>query len=176
MKSIKTTLTSLLRVQYFLLILPVALALWGAINMSGFCWSEGRHLSDDEIFHRVIKTEYLESEFLSLSVIQRKSGEQNIQKHIKYKSLEEFLKLNPDCCAFYNGFSLGNKRVDSGSHKRLPSFYHRFFGIAWRAIAVRYKVFYLNHEGIKKFVSYGFTSWTNSCGVHVHAPLKYIVG
>lgn len=58
------------------------------------------------------------------------------ERAIRYAGIEEFRRLNPDCCAI----------VAHGSEGYEPSFISRLFGYESRIVRVRYLVRYLNAD------------------------------
>lgn len=59
------------------------------------------------------------------------------ERPLRYGSVEEFRRINPNCCAI----------VDRGSEGYEPPFISRLLGYESRVVRVRYLVRYLNVNG-----------------------------
>ena len=51
-----------------------AFIFWGTMNVTGFCWREGRYLSDEEKIRNAIKSFYLGAGYMRVGHVERKSG------------------------------------------------------------------------------------------------------
>jgi hypothetical protein len=70
-----------------------------SLNYSGFCFDKNRYLSDEEIFRM---------QFDSLSkqkTVPIKTKDKGTQRYeqVKYESFEQFMEMNPNCCAIDPG-------------------------------------------------------------------------
>lgn len=156
----------------------VGVLIWGTGNASGFCWSEARFQSDDELVQNAVASSYLDYGYLNKNDVANRTGvgKNEILKLVPYDNVRQFLNLNPDCCMLYRSRDeTYQSRIDSGGVHH-PRFHHRFFDIAWSKIAVRRKVFFVTTAGEDKLILDGNESWIDACGIVVETPLKHFVG
>ncbi|HZO46324.1 MAG TPA: hypothetical protein VFB68_10555 [Xanthobacteraceae bacterium] len=116
---------------YFLLPLATVLA---ALLISGFCFSQFRYLTDDELVASAID-DVLRS---SVHVVEKPSGgyAQFVPKQpIHYRSRAEFQSLNPNCCKIV-------------PHDReWISLWHQLYGKAAASVFIRYVVRHVDDQG-----------------------------
>ncbi len=94
------------------LIGSVGLALIPTLNYSGFCLSQGRFLTDQEIIE-IGASDYLQR-YLPLNYEQFVPSD----RPVAFSSLEDFMSKHPDCCSV----------TRAGRHDVEPSFFHRIMG------------------------------------------------
>ncbi len=152
-----------------------AFVFWGTMNTTGFCWREGRYLSDDQRFRNSIKSFYLGPGYVQIGDVERKSGDENIKRLLSYDDVTEFLRINPDCCTRGVGDLDRYQRMGHGGVKK-PPFLYQFLGFSWSVFAIRNKQFYIDKLGAKKFVTFEGEDWMNACGDRVQPPRNYFVG
>jgi hypothetical protein len=116
---------NIIRKIIFLLLLSIPSISYFSLNYSGFCFEEMRYLSQEDKVRAV---------FDSLN------NQEKIDKikHIKYKSFDEYLKENPDCC------------VVNPSYTDLPtpSQIERLFGYySGDIVRIKYKMRYIDTNG-----------------------------
>ncbi len=63
------------------------------MNVAGYCWDENRFLSDEEFIFKALEETY---SYYPPGSYAGLSGK--IMQPIEYKSFEEFVALNKDCC------------------------------------------------------------------------------
>ncbi len=125
----------------------IGIILPASLNYSGFCIAQGRYLSDDEKIRAVISYHNNRD---TLPV-----GTHNYQQ-ISYRSVEEFLAKNPNCCA-----------VDPGVPVGIPpdSFFNRVIGLdSNKPVIVNYKMMYIDDHGIRSSQSIKFENVLTNCG------------
>ncbi len=128
------------------LVIPLTLLGYFGLNYSGFCFAQMRYLSDEEKIRSVFDTQNA-----------RKSLYTNgLREHIKYKSFDEHIKENPDCC------KINPKR----SHDvPSPSFVDRIFGFnSGDFIFIDFKVRYVDEKGKQRVKEFSFENAVQNCG------------
>jgi hypothetical protein len=86
--------------KFFWSVMLVVLALLlvrPTMNVAGFCWEENRFLSDEEFIFKALEETYSYYPPEYYAGLQGSSAGKVI-KPIDYKSFEEFVSLNKDCC------------------------------------------------------------------------------
>ncbi|MFN6571546.1 hypothetical protein [Dendronalium sp. ChiSLP03b] len=95
-------------------LLSTILTIYFSLNYSGFCFAKLRYLSDEEKIKLAFDS-LNSAEKLSIQI----AGERQDRKFIKYKSFDEYIKENPDCCVI---------NPPGGSDLPLPEYLERIFG------------------------------------------------
>jgi hypothetical protein len=116
---------NIIRKIIFLLLLSTPAISYFGLNYSGFCFDEMRYLSQEDKVRAVFDDLNNQKEIRKI-------------KHIKYKSFDEYLKENPDCC------------VVNPSYTDLPapSLINRLFGYySGDYVRIKYKMRYLDTNG-----------------------------
>jgi hypothetical protein len=149
-----------MKIRYISLGICSALVMIGTLNYSGMCMSEGRWLSDEERIkleiERIVgrKKEYI-SELHKNNDGYSYGGHHDV---IPYKSVEEFKKINPDCC------SIRKKPTQS-----FAEFFGRMLGAdSGKMVVVNYlQRFYYEGELIEQLVApdLAHIRYQNNCGV-----------
>jgi hypothetical protein len=118
---------------FFLIVMLVVLALLlvrPTLNVAGYCWEEHRFLSEEEFILRALEHTFSYYPPQEYAGLQYGRLEDKIMQPIYYKSFEEFVELNKDCC----------KLVDEDSEGyRLPWIY-KIRGRAAAMVEVIYRV------------------------------------
>jgi hypothetical protein len=133
-----------------------------AMNYSGYCLKESRYLSYDEIIrhavHSVIQSypPVIEmTKIITENGKKRKVGaRERPKKYSKYDNIDQFLRLNKDCCQILD--------VGSGGYER--SFLTRIVGDHLAIIRVKYFVYYTDHEGEERAVQVSTARSIKNCG------------
>jgi hypothetical protein len=114
--------------KFFWSVMLVVLALLlvrPTMNVAGYCWEENRFLSDEEFIFKALEETY------SYYPPNRYNGFDQVgPRPIEYKSFEEFVALNKDCC------KLVDETIDG---YRVPWFY-KIRGRAAAMVEVVYRV------------------------------------
>lgn len=137
-----------LLISLFSLLLMISVGML-ALNYSGYCFKQGRYLSRDEVIYsaveRLLEVHYSPYTRRYSVVDGKRILEQPKEKNrIYYQSVEEFLKLNPNCCELER-FSKA-RRWQSNLKKILQGRY-------LTKVKIKYKVRYLDDAGeIKSYV------------------------
>jgi hypothetical protein len=121
-----------------LLVLGGALSTVEYLNFSGFCYSQRRYLSADELIAAAIKDN-----------LKRHSSQSDNFRSKIYTSLEEFFRQNPDCC------EVSRWNVPFG-----PPLLLRAFGVYSAIVDIVYRI--NDAGGVDNF--YGSLTLVNSCG------------
>lgn len=116
----------------------------GGLNYSGFCLEQGRSLTDHEKIEIAIERLLRSYPPTLIQVVTQADGRQADRwfrpgRPIPYRSVEEFLQVNPDCC-----------EVTLKEHPKIGgsiSLGNRLFGITSANVRVRYQVRYLDASG-----------------------------
>jgi hypothetical protein len=90
--------------KFFWSVMLVVLALLlvrPTMNVAGYCWDENRFLSDEEFIFKALEETY--SDYPP----RRYNGFDAVSQPIEYKSFEEFVELNKDCCKLVDEASEG---------------------------------------------------------------------
>ncbi|NEP80189.1 MAG: hypothetical protein F6K17_26255 [Okeania sp. SIO3C4] len=147
----------LLGCSTFLGVSFVLFLLYAGLNVSGFCFAEMRYLSDEDKFRKVF--EGMNSQ-KTLRIKTTKNGKLQSQRYeqIKYESFEQFMEINPDCCAVDPG----------GPYEVAPfDFGERITGSATgEVIVVNYIINYLDENGKRKSHKLKFETVQGNCGQH----------
>ena len=120
------------------------------LNYSGFCFAEKRYLSKEEKIRAVFNYQNNRGDLLKFV------DNANPKEYIKYKSFEEFLAENPDCC-----------HINPGGPYGVPpsSFWDRIFGFdSGDVVVVDFKVRYLDEKGNHGFEEVQFENFLTNCG------------
>ncbi|MBD2682724.1 MULTISPECIES: hypothetical protein [Nostoc] len=116
--------------------LTVLLAYFG-LNYSGFCFAKMRYLSDEENIKLGFDA-LNNAEKLRINL----AGKMQYSEFIKYKSFDEYIKENPDCCAI---------NPPGGSDLPPPEYLERIFGYhSGKFVQINFKVRYLD-EAVTKY-------------------------
>jgi hypothetical protein len=118
------------------ILLPLTLA--ELLNFTGFCWADLRYYSDRELINAAIQYELHTNEAADY-----------IKDRKRYKSVEEFLAVNRDCCRVYRW----------GHNLQLDGIWVRVFG--WY-IAVANIWYRLRDDGPNQF--FDRYTFINACG------------
>lgn len=78
------------RIFLALLVFLSPLILLEYLNFTGFCYSQGRYYSDEQLID------------IAISDITRTHSPSNPEKNKRYESVGEFRQQNPECCIVYN--------------------------------------------------------------------------
>lgn len=155
----------------------------GALNISGFCFSERRFLSDNEKFKLVVdgiiknrmpfypvkplrpgKSYWSEKEGDKIShwVL---VGQTEPVEPIDYKSTEEFFLLNPNCCEM-------REYVSSSEGVYKPSELDRLFGnCSGGVVRVNGTFRYRDKYGVMQTTNRSIDALLNNCGRWLQVPL-----
>ncbi len=128
------------------LVIPLTLLGYFGLNYSGFCFAQMRYLSDEEKIRSVFNYQNA-----------RKSLYANeLREHIPYKSFDEYIKENPDCC------KINSKR---GHDVPSPSFVDRIFGFnSSDFIFTDFKRRYVDEKGKQIIKEFSFGNSVGNCG------------
>jgi len=116
-------------------------------NFEGYCESEGRKLTDDELKIRAL--EYLNKESSFTEPNTSKSF-----KRIPYASVSQLLEENPNCCSF--------SPLSPQEENDLREF--RYYGHVNKNIHFSYKVYYQAEDGSKQVGQSEGSVLLNNCG------------
>jgi hypothetical protein len=130
------------------------LSVWPVMNVAGFCWAEKRFLSDEEIITRVIEEVYN-------NYPPRNYGSSSgalVQNPITYRSLNDFVAQNKDCCSIVS-------KMESGL---ALTWYDSIRGAAAALVEVKFRVEDETNmagasTGMKPGIALGYGAVTN-CG------------
>jgi hypothetical protein len=111
-----------------------AIVLTSTLSYNGFCFSQGRFLSDQEYVNIAI------SRIMSLPCYQLMSPTFKCVPPIKYMDVADFRARNPDCCKFvrHNTDYAGSSVV---------TFSQQLFGYAAHSVLVNFKISYVDADG-----------------------------
>jgi hypothetical protein len=145
-----------------LLMLIYLLAI-AVLNHKGFCAPSYRILSDDEKIRIAIKDRLLEYPPAVIKEAYYDNGFYLIAKKVPdrpvhYKNVDEFLRLNPDCC------SLSKAVIDDGLELQAIDFSDRIKGNVSHFMRLRYRVNYLNEKNEAENVTYSEIITISNCG------------
>ncbi len=132
------------------------LFIYASLNISGFCFDKMRYLSDEEKF-RILFEAVNQRDTIPIETENR--GTQ-YYKQVKYKSFEQFMESNPDCCA-----------IDPGGPYELPPprFFDRITGFHSGEVIVReYTLHYFDENGEQRSQKFKTERVLQNCG-----SLKY---
>ncbi|MDJ0615780.1 MAG: hypothetical protein QNJ63_03365 [Calothrix sp. MO_192.B10] len=134
------------------LIIPLTLLGYFGLNYSGFCFAQIRYLSDEEklrlAFNSINNAEKLD--------VENKDGKSVYREQIPYKSFDEYIKENPDCCKI-------NPR--GGSDLPPPRFSDRIFGYhSGELIVINFKVRYIDDNGKQIIQETRIDNTLQNCG------------
>ncbi|MFN6569122.1 hypothetical protein [Dendronalium sp. ChiSLP03b] len=130
------------------------LSIYFSLNYSGFCFAKMRYLSDEEkiklAFYSLNNAEKLRIQI---------AGKMEDRKFIKYKSFEEYIKENPDCCTI---------SPPGGTETPSDSFLTRILGLhSGEGIRIKFKVRYLDENGLERFQEITTGIALQNCGKEV---------
>ena len=135
----------------FLSVISAMILIVGSLNYSGFCWSKMRYLSDEEKFR--MRFERVNQQD-TIPIETQNKGTQYYEK-VKYENFEEFMLMNPDCCAILPGYYELPK----------PRFIDRITGFNnGEVIAMNYTVYYFDKNGNKKSKKIEARGVLQNCG------------
>lgn len=123
---------------YTILFITMMLIGSGALNYTGFCWSEKRWLSSQEKINVAVsevirKRSVNVSEEASSSVLKYR-----VIRGVPYGSKEEFFSVNPNCCDLVG-------RAEDGFR---PLLIEKLFGNFSCMVRVRFKFRYIDEAGV----------------------------
>ncbi|HTK83992.1 MAG TPA: hypothetical protein VL625_02805 [Patescibacteria group bacterium] len=146
MASVRTTF-SVVAVILGCLIIPPA-----ALNYGGYCFSQGRFLSDEEKIRHVVN--YINGQ--AKVPIQIWSAPEYFE-NIRYKDEDDFLRQNPNCCAV-------TFKIPSGDFSPTHKTPERLFGIYGGNVSVKYTAHYRDKSGEQKSAPVQWFVPINNCG------------
>ena len=142
----------LLRCSILLAIPSSIIFIIGSLNYSGFCWSKMRYLSDEEKFRSLFEV----VNDLNTARIETKNKGTRYYERVKYKNFENFIEINPDCCAINPEISYEIPR---------KKFIDRITGFNnGDVIEMNYIVRYLNEDGQIKLQKTKTIGILQNCG------------
>lgn len=112
------------------------------LNVTGFCWSKLRFVSDDELINSVLD---VRSRYVATPLAQ-----------VTYGTTEQLRLENPDCCRL---------KRNSNPGAILPAFIESACGFTMHEVIFRFRI---NNDGPDQF--YQGTTWVSSCG-HVRRTM-----
>ncbi len=140
-------------VCWFFFGLPLILfSIYASLNYSGFCFDEMRYLSDEEKIRTVFE---MRNQQDTIYVKTEDRGWQRYEQ-VKYESFEQFMKMNPNCCA-----------LDPGGPYELPppDFIDRITGYnSGEVMARKYTLYYLDENDRQIPKKYNTLSFISNCG------------
>ncbi len=134
MQEVKMTLKKILNCCLFCGGPLAILFMYASLNYSGFCFDKMRYLGEEERFRMLFEN------VNQRDTIRVKTEELTWQRYeqVKYESFEQFMEMNPDCCA-----------IDPGGPYELPppEFLDRITGSHSGEVIVReYTLYYLDEN------------------------------
>jgi len=143
-------------------VLPLGFCIWwSGMNYAGYCHKEGRFLSDEEKIHSAIRyvlAGYPPSisnvEVIVNDAFQRGPSWAKPKNTIKYKDVDEFQEINPNCCKLSMVIAEG---VRSSFIDRIAGYFSTF-------VIVRYKVRYFDDNNVEKHNDGGQAVAIKNCG------------
>ena len=124
-----------------------------SLGYAGFCYDEGRFLSDDEHYNSAIDHLIRRPRVLVREEVDGKLIKKDYDK-VRYEDADEFLRRNPDCCRI----------VPGGGDDYIPvTFWRRMTGLAYKVVLVEYAE-RIRDEGRVREVSLRRQITTNQCG------------
>lgn len=145
--------TFLVFVFKFIGIPLIVLIVYFGLNHSGFCFAKMRYLNTEE----KIRWTFENLNAAGRLRVNIPGKEPKDVEFIKYKSFDEYIKENPNCCTFYA----------SGGSPELPppTFLQRIFGYhSGTFVRIYYKVRYFDNNGEKKSQIIKTESPLRNCG------------
>ena len=133
-------------------IVSTFLIIYFGLNYSGFCFAEMRYLSDEEKIRSVFN---YQNNRTRLPVYIPGKGS-TIYQHIKYKSFDEYIKQNPDCCT-----------LNPGIPTEVPParFIDSILGYnSGDVVAITFRVRYLNENNQQGLIEASFENTIQNCG------------
>jgi hypothetical protein len=121
----------------WIVIVLLLLACFEFLNFTGFCYSQGRYLSDQELVEIAIKRN-----------VPSLSGTRESTGNNMYTSLEDFYRQNPDCC-----------ELAKWGHHFTNNIAVRFFGFYVAVAEIWYRV-----SSGEKYNYYDSYVLMNACG------------
>lgn len=134
-----------------LLALVAIVIVRSGLNYAGYCLAEGRWLTDEEIFRKQI-ARIIQQDKIYLQLPKRGNVH---YKAVKYKSVEEFLKQNPNCCKMHRFGPDGGVGI---------SFRAKINGDYLDGMGIYYKARYLDKTGKIKELNRSVYPIVNNCG------------
>lgn len=151
------------------------------LHKKGYCISEGRVLSDQEIFDIAARYAFEATQKkYSTSPDRAETIKENAKKNgieidekildkqgeyqvVPYKNFEEFLQKNPNCCEYYQR-NLEPVGFLTTSFVPNPSFFTWVLGMDVDWVFVRYRIRIVNHSGGISTVPGTETYMMTNCG------------
>jgi hypothetical protein len=122
-----------------------------SLNYSGMCLAEGRWLSNDEKIRKVV--EVINSP--GRVFIEDKNNNTQPYQLIPYKSVDDFLEKNPDCCEV--GMSLRGDYFP-------PTFVDRITGVYGDKLRINYTIHFFNPPQKAQSQQQNFIAIIGNCG------------
>jgi hypothetical protein len=144
--------TSLLPVFLFIGIPLSILSIYFSLNSSGFCFAKMRYLSDYEKLQGAFDFQNHRDKIPAIIP----GKKEQLYDYIRYKSFDEYIKQNPDCCS-----------INPGGPYDLPppDFLDRIFGFhSGDAIVINFKARYLDEIGKQRIKEYKVEHAVQNCG------------
>lgn len=112
------------------------LSIYFSLNYSGFCFAKMRYLTEKEKLKLAFDS-LNNAEQLRINI----AGKMQYREFRKYKSFDEYIKENPDCCTI---------SPRGGVDAIGDSFLTRIFGLhSGEGIRIKFKVRYLDENGLQ---------------------------
>ncbi|MBB4303060.1 hypothetical protein GGD81_002098 [Rhodobium orientis] len=147
----------------------IGLSVWATLNAQGFCWKEGRFLSKHEIFRNLIQSsEYIGHDVRPFTARYR-SGREDIKRTIPYEDIDQFFRVNSDCCEFASSIHFADLTYFE------PPWYFVFSGKAWKLVSVKYQVFIETTSGDADSFDMLSGNWSDTCGHRVQIPREFVL-
>jgi hypothetical protein len=135
---------------------------WCGMNYTGYCHSQGRYLSNEEKIRSAVDftlNRYPPTISRKIKVnvdgVTKDTEERFAPKNpIKYSNIDEFIKLNPDCCTL-------SMRTREGGR---PYFLDRITGYVSTYVLILFKVRYFNENNIENYSDSGMAVAIQNCG------------
>jgi hypothetical protein len=131
------------------IILAAPMIFFAGLNYSGFCFREMRYLTDEMKIRSVFKEDN------EATTVVNEHGK-TIRRYIPYRSFEEFIKRNPNCC-----------QINPGGPYELPPpyFLDRITGYySGDIIVLNYKVRYQDEDGEIQIKEVEYLNALMNCG------------
>lgn len=74
-----------------------ALGIWGELRMSGYCFDEGRYLSDDELIRVAVSNGWASWSYSNFAEIPAEIGSEEHSRRFD-SQVDKFIAENPKCC------------------------------------------------------------------------------
>lgn len=115
----------------------------GYTNSIGYCHHDKKNLTETEKLQKVI-THIISQKTINITGNDKRST--GFFPVIQYKSNEEFLEKNPNCC-FVGLNNIQKEKWTGIDGIRMPSPLDKFFGAYNEAIGVKYSIQYIDEKG-----------------------------